>query len=541
MKTKFFFASMLLACASFVVNAQGYKDGIDFYKIGKLDDAKVILEKNLANASNQAEAYYYLGEIAYHKGDLGLAKSYYDKGIAADAKYPFNYVGQGAVALKGGDVKGAEKLFKQAEKLSKKNPKLAIAIANAYYYTNTATYAKQIKKHTDNAFKWNPSDPDYYIFMGDDFGYKKEWGKAYGQYELAFNNEPTNIESHVKAANVDVYLNPERALKGLEDLLAQVPNNALVQRELAEKYYEHDNVAKALEYYGKYYDNPNHFVKDELRYAQLLWMNKQNDRAIEVCNGIIANPENEQTNKFLANRLKLYSQCSKEDWEGAVATADSYFNFPGENTYLVGDYQYYATALNKLDRADEAEGVFEKALELFPDNKDIRTQLVNTYFNKKENDKLAKLCESFIESGNYSGNDLYNLITAYCRLGEAATDPAVKNEYRVKAQKVADDLIAMQPDDLSNYQINTRVALLAETKKYDGCAIDAYKRLEAAVDAHKDNKNAVSYYKLCYQYLSNSYRAMGQVDKAKPYFEKWLQLEPNNEDLRKLVGQLNQQ
>ena len=47
MKTKFFFATMLLACASFVVNAQGYKDGIDFYKIGKLDDAKILLEKYL--------------------------------------------------------------------------------------------------------------------------------------------------------------------------------------------------------------------------------------------------------------------------------------------------------------------------------------------------------------------------------------------------------------------------------------------------------------------------------------------------------------
>ena len=87
MKTKFFFAAMLLACASFVINAQGYKDGIDFYKIGKLDDAKELLEKNLNKpGTNMSEAYYYLGEIAYHKGDLALAKSYYDKGIAADAK-----------------------------------------------------------------------------------------------------------------------------------------------------------------------------------------------------------------------------------------------------------------------------------------------------------------------------------------------------------------------------------------------------------------------------------------------------------------------
>ena len=91
MKTKFFFAVMLLACASFAVNAQGYKDGIDFYKIGKLDDARELLERNLNNPqTNKTEAYYYLGEIAYHKGDLSLAQSNYDKGIQADAKNPFN-------------------------------------------------------------------------------------------------------------------------------------------------------------------------------------------------------------------------------------------------------------------------------------------------------------------------------------------------------------------------------------------------------------------------------------------------------------------
>lgn len=540
MKTKFFFASMLLACASFVVNAQGYKDGIDFYKIGKLDDAKVILEKNLANASNQAEAYYYLGEIAYHKGDLGLAKSYYDKGIAADAKYPFNYVGQGAVALKGGDVKGAEKLFKQAEKLSKKNPKLAIAIANAYYYTNTATYAKQIKKHTDNAFKWNPSDPDYYIFMGDDFGYKKEWGKAYGQYELAFNNEPTNIESRVKAANVDIYLNPERALKGLEDLLAQVPNSALVQRELAEKYYEQSNIPKALEYYGKYYNNPNHFIKDEFRYAQMLYSSRESDKAIEVCDGIIAKSDSESSTAFSSYRLKLYSHCQKKDWDGAINSANKFFNLPGEHNYLSGDYQQYAMALDSLNRTDEAEGVFEKALEQFPTDKDIRSQLVKIYKKNNKNDKLAKLYESYIESGNYTVYDLYNLTNVYCTIAENSKDQTEKSAIINRSQKLVDELLEKQPDDLSNYFLNTRVAKLSQTEDFDGTALDAFKKLETAVDLHKDDKNANYFYQLCYRYMAGYYEKLGQKDQTKIYYQKWLQVDPNNEKLRKYVEQLNQ-
>ena len=408
MKTKLFFAAMLLACGSFALNAQGYKDGIDFYKIGKLDDAKELLERNLNNAETKlTEAYYYLGEIAYHKGDLALAKSYYDKGIQADAKNPFNYVGQGAIELKNGNVKVAESLFKQAEKLSKKNPKLAIAIANAYYYADANAYAKQINKHTANAFKWNPADPDYYIFKGDDLGYKKEWGQAFGQYELAYQNEPNNIESRVKAANVDFFLNPTRALNGLENLLAQVPNNALVQRELAEKYFENNNVAKALEYYGKYYDNPNHFAKDEVRYAQLLWMNKENDKAIDVCNKLI-NSDESLDNKFFANRLKLYSEYGKEDWEAAIETGKKFFAFPEKfNThYLSSDYTYFASALAKLNRSDEAVTEFEKAMQLFPEDKSIRNQLINIYNNNKDFAKGAELRQRIVDSGNYTIDDI---------------------------------------------------------------------------------------------------------------------------------------
>lgn len=543
MKTKFFFAAMLLACASFVINAQGYKDGIDFYKIGKLDDAKELLEKNLNKpGTNMSEAYYYLGEIAYHKGDLALAKSYYDKGIAADAKNPFNFVGQGAVALKSGDVKSAENLFKQAEKLSKKNPKLAIAIANAYYYTDANAYAKQIKKYTDNAFKWNPADPDYYIFKGDDLGYKKEWGQAFGQYELAYQNEPNNIESRVKAANVDFFLNPNRAIQGLENLLKEVPNNALVQRELAEKYYENNNVPKALENYAKYYNNPNHFAKDEVRYAQLLWMNKENDKAIDICNGLIASGD-ESNNKFFGYRLKLYSQCAKEDWEGAIETGKEFFALPDQynSLYIPSDYSYFATALSQLDRAEEAVGAFEKAMTIFPEDKSLRNQLIGIYNKNKEFDKAAQMRQAVIDSGDYTVDDLYNLANAYSRLAENATDADVKADAVARGKKAIDEVIEKQPNEVSNFYMLSRIMSLGETTEFDGTALDSYKKLEAAVDANKDNRNANYYYQLCYRYMANYYDRQGQKDMAKTYFEKWLSLDPNNEQLRKYVESLNQQ
>ena len=544
MKTKFFFATMLIAGAALVVNAQGYKDGIDFYKIGKLDDAQELLERNLDKAeTNKAEAYYYLGQVALKKGDTGTAKSYYDKGVQANPNFALNYVGQGAVAIKNGNAKEAENLFKQAEKLAKKDPKLAIAIANAYYMADANAYAKQIDKQKKNAFKWNANDPDYYIFVGDDLAHKQEWGQAAGQYELAFQREPANIESRVKFSNVDFFLNENRAVEALEELLDLVPNSALVQRELAEKYYEASsikgNVAKAVEHYGTYYNNPNHFAKDEIRYAQLLWMSKDFDKAEEVCDGLIANAT-DPSNKFFGYRLKFYSQCGEQDWEDATETGAKFFALPAnERTpYSVTDYSYYATALNRTNRGAEAVATFEKAIQQYPDNADLRSQLANVYNASKDYVKAAEVLQGIVDSGNYDAADLYRLANAYRKVADNTTDDAVKQNAISKARSAINGAIEKEPNDLSNLNMLAQVELSAENNEYTGGALNAYKNLIDAVNKNPGDENANYYYMMGYRYLATYYSKQGQMPVAKDYYIKWLQYDPENENLRKFVEQL---
>ena len=50
MKIKFLIASLVLG-ASISSYAQGYKDGIEYYKIDQLDNAKELLNRNLNDAS----------------------------------------------------------------------------------------------------------------------------------------------------------------------------------------------------------------------------------------------------------------------------------------------------------------------------------------------------------------------------------------------------------------------------------------------------------------------------------------------------------
>ena len=161
--------SLILLGGSLSVFAQGYKDGIEYYKVGQYDNAKELLMRNFNDAStNKSEAYYYLGCLDMKAGKVADAKANFEKGLAADANNPYNLIGLGSIALKNNDVKTAEELFNNAQKLTKKNASVEAAIARAYTEADPVAYAKAIEKATKNAYKYSKNtNPDIYILEGD--------------------------------------------------------------------------------------------------------------------------------------------------------------------------------------------------------------------------------------------------------------------------------------------------------------------------------------------------------------------------------------
>ena len=81
--------------------AESYTDGIEYFKSGQPDRAKIILDKTLNDPSTKkAEAYFYLGEIYSGMNKLDSAGMYYDMGLQADPLYPYNSIGKGKLMLK---------------------------------------------------------------------------------------------------------------------------------------------------------------------------------------------------------------------------------------------------------------------------------------------------------------------------------------------------------------------------------------------------------------------------------------------------------
>lgn len=539
MKIKFFAAAMLIS-VSLSSMAQGYKDGIEYYKVDQLDNAKELLERNLSAAStNKAEAYYYLGQIALQQKNTAEAKANFDKGVAADASFPYNYVGQGQLVL-ASDAKAAAALFDSARKLSKKDSKLETAIARAYYDVNPTTFTKEIEKCIKNARKWNAQDPESFIFEGDTFADKKDWGSAAGQYELAYTYDPSNIEAQVKWANTYYNVNPDMALQHLEQLNANYPNSALVQRQLAEKYYDSNQGGKAAEKYGEYIKNPNHFAQDEVRYVQLLFFGEKFQESYDLATSLINKLSANDPNVFYMQRMKLYNKVALKQWNDAVVEGDKFFAIakPAKATYEVKDYIDFAQALQEAGHAEKAIAAYEKAVELNPNNLDLLRSLSDTYADAKNYAKSAEYYKKVVENDQCKANDFYVASRRFYNLALTTEDEAVKAHAMASARKYIEIVNERVPDNIPIVNQMARIEKLEEGGKNTGKAVATYKKLIKLLDAKENSSDYDSDYCTAYQYLAN--HAWDNDDKAtaKEYYKLWLQHDPENADLRKYVESL---
>ena len=536
MKFKLF--AILLLGGALVSNAQGYKDGIEYFKVGKIDNAKELLDKNLNDPTTvKSEAYCYLGHIEAAKGNTAGAKEYYNKGVAADANNAFNYIALGALDLKAGNADAAEDQFKMAQKVDKKNAAVYAAIARAYYEADPVAYAKELGKNIEKARKTNKQDPTVYILEGDMKAAEKDYGGAAGQYELAFTFDPKNEEAYVKYANTYFHVNPQMATAKLEELLTKTPNSALAQRELAEKYYELDLGSQAAEQYGKYIQNPNHFKQDEIRYVQLLFFGGKYDQSFDLAKSIRAAMPAGDKDHFYMCRMQLYNKVALEQWAEAEAFGAELFglNIPGTE-YTAKDFVDYATALKNVGKTAESVAEYEKAVAYNPNNIDLIRDLVDVYEQNENYAKAAEYYQKIVDSPECKANDLYLMSTKYFNVAATTQDEALKASSLEGARKYAALANEKVP---GNYRI---VQQQAKVENLAGNTAEAVKFYNATIAILDAKENAKVEYKDTYIgiYANLARIAFEANDKAgaRDIYMKWLEVDPENAALREYVEKM---
>jgi tetratricopeptide (TPR) repeat protein len=509
MKIKFLFALMLGSCLS--VSAQGYKDGIEYYKAGQYDNAIELLQRNMnASTTDKALSLYYLGQSYLAKGDKAKAKSYFEQGVSANAECAYNYVGLGALDLLSNNTSAAKEQFKKAQSLDKKNSEITVDIARAYYNANPE--AKEVETYIAKAHKDSKNqEASIYVFEGDRKADQKDWGGAATEYEQAITFDTKNPEGYVKYANVYYNLNPEYAIGKLQELLVNVPTSALGQRELAEKYYMNDQWAKAAEQYGVYIANPNHFPEDKARYAVLLYAGEKYEDAVRVSKEVLAT----DANNFQTSRVLVRSYNDLKDYDTALAESTKFMNnaaFAGK--YNASDYTTHADLLTQAGKKDEAYATLEAGLKAFPDNGSICYSLSDYWFDQKDYAKSADYVEKYINSQESpKRSELYSAALNFLGAASSANDNlTVRRDYANRGIALMDramDGLEVLETPVQYLRRKALLALVGNNNVADKLAADSYKQVITKLDSNSENADPANP-KNNLQYYVESYRSLAQ-------------------------------
>ena len=547
MKLKFVLTLALFGSSVFASYADGYKDGVEYFQAGQEENAEIVLLQTLDEAAtDKAEAYYYLGWIELNKGNLDKASEYFELGVKANPEYAYNYVGKGAVALKKGNVDAAKDFFKEAEKINKKDAKIRVDIARAYYNADKVKYNKQWNDALKDAKKKDKKESAIYIFEGDVFADEQKYGDSAGYYEMAITFDAERPIAYVKYANTYFRINPTVAIQKLEEIVAKNPNSALAQRELAEKYYENNQWTKAAEQYKNVIDNPNHFASDDERYVVLLYFGKNYQESLSRAQSQLQ----KTPTSFLMKRMVFLNQAALEQYAEAEKSAIDFFgSASADNLLSSNDYTTYGDVLKKLGKEEEALGEYEKAVEINPDKVELLKDLSSAYSTaatattdsvKAANYHLksAELYKKFIDKGDYSTNDLFVLAGRYQNVIATALNDTLKSKAFEKANKVIDEVLERVPDDYRIAQRKARIALTYEgNDRSKGLAVAPYNQMMEILnnDTTIDESKKKEAFMEAYMYIAAHYLAIKDSATAKSYYLKYLELDPTNEALKKYI------
>lgn len=555
MKSKFILALAMVGSVAFASYADGYQDGVEYFQAGQEDNAEIVLKKTFNEANtDKAVANYYLGRITLNKGDKAGADKYFDQGIQANPEYPYNYIGKGAVALKNNNKDAAEDFFKQAEKIDKKDAKIKVDIARAYYNADKVVYEKQWRKYIADAKKKDKKESSIYIFEGDVFADDGKYGDSAGYYEMAISFDEERPIAYVKYANTYFRINPEVAISKLSEIVEKNPHSALAQRELAEKYYENNQWTMAAQQYKNVVDNPNHFPKDEQRYVVLLYFDKKYEESSRLAKAqLVKNPK-----AFLMKRMLFLNAAALKNYQEAETLAIDFFQSAGkDDLFSSNDYTTYGDVLKELGKQIESLEAYTKAVEINPDKIELLKELSSQYSSaafdaRTQNDtiktaeyyhKAADLFQKFIDKGEYSTNDLFVLAGRYQNVLSTAVDSVQQEAAFNKAIEVIDKVLERVPDDYRIMQRKARIQLSKEANdRSNGLAMESYKKLEEMVKANAEmdanKKNDVL--KEAYNYYGSVYLAQKDMAAAVAAYEQYLTLEPENEALKEYIANLKE-
>ncbi|WP_461074845.1 tetratricopeptide repeat protein [Spirosoma flavus] len=512
----------------------------------------------LANSSPTADNQFYLGYYFLRSGQIDKAKAAFDKGNAADSKNQLNNVGLAGVALAKKDRAGAKALIDGALAATKNKNQAVLIKAGEMYtiseQTNDPAEALRILQIADEKDKKN-EDAEIEMLMGDAYFLKNDGGNAITKYENAMQIRPNLAEANYKIGRL--YLRGKNYAKAQEFFKLAIQNDP----EFSPTYRAYADALANSRAYKSAAQNYELFIQksgttdpelllDVARYKFLAEDYQGAIAYLDQLKGKINNP--------IIDRMYGWAYAALGKNQESVESLNKFITSSPQKV-MYDDYKYLGRAQMQLNTPEgDSLGILNLEKAATQDTtENLYREIAKTLYDNKKYDKAAAYYAKTITNDKKPQNNDYLWLGLanyqYApRIGRdssaAPMDTAQIRQMKEMYYLRADSAFAMMSQKIE-----------ADGKKYPlayyyraGANYYAYPndRMKGAAAAEPlylkfieqamapDSSDKTDYKK----YLITSYKALAGFsilkkddEKAKEYFNKVLELDPNDESVKKAL------
>lgn len=528
----FFFALLIYT----VSDAQSIDEAKKDIYYQRYQSAADVLNKLLTADANNLDARYWLGEVYFQQENNEAAKKVLSEGYEYATKNnvskkdnPLIYIGWAHLLINEGKTDEAKALLEDVLSESKyKNAEalLRAARANIDSEKGDAAWALEL---LEKAKKRDKKNPEIYVAAGDAYRKKLDGGNAVLSYNEALKYDDSYAEALYKKGMIYKTQNNKEVY--VDNFTKAVQMDSTYAPALYELYYHYFyiDLYPAEKYLNAYLAHSDPSIEQNYMTTDFYYVSRKYQQAVDGAKEIISK-EGDKTRPRLY-KLIAYSEASLGDSVNAEKEMEKYFEKQKPEEVVTKDYELMAK-LNDISTGDKSRAIewYKKALASETKEKEklaYMGTLANLQKQLGHRNREAAWREKIYETKDQPNNlDLYNWgIALYMA------------ENYIKADSVFAMYTVKYPDQIYGPLFQARCNALMDTTMEKGLAVPYYQKLiEVASEKPENNK---TYLLSAYGYLG-TYEANITKDyqASLDYFQKLLELDPNNNDAQRYVATL---
>jgi tetratricopeptide (TPR) repeat protein len=538
MKRELLIVFLCVSLTGTVLQGQTLEKGIWCLQQKQFISAKRAFESLLHINPANARALYYLGQSYYALNKLDSADYYFQQGMLADPKEPYNYLGAGKILLNKSDKVNWFKMYEKGRKLSSDPFTYNLEAADACLSATTMNY-DLVAKYLDEAQLDSDKDPQLYIGYGNLYLLSKSPGDAINSYQRAIYYDKKCVVAYLKLG--EIYTKANYFKDGLNafNTALEIDSSQIIGYKMrGDMFYNVAKYQEAEKDYTIYMQRSDRTIEEQEKYVFILFFAKDYERAMELIDLLLqSNPE-----LTILYRIKAYIDYETGKYPEGLENLETFFEKHDTSRFIAQDYAYYGRLLIKSNQDSLGTIQLVKALVMDSSKVELYDDLARSYSRQKKfqqsNDAYKKMLVT--DPANHQ-NIFYQIGRNYYFMAEdtlAGYDSLQRISYYNQADSNFKLVTELSPESYVGFIWRGRVHSRLDPETSIGLAKPDYEQALAIIekgDASKTPKLLIE----CCRYLAFYYYL--EADKLKPtepeqaqfnmdnslnYWEKILALDP---------------